>query len=160
MNPATFGEDGTRSPSCLLLVGFGHALHDRPWTIFFSLTDLHRFTDSSTIGLSNLAHHDLDDRSESLHLLLHSATLYTIPEARTVANVACAASLPRKQFRQPLRKVKRMCDRVHCCAERLGRVVAVGQSVYEGSERCSLGAVLWCCRSDEEEDGSCVDGKL
>lgn len=72
-----------------------------------------------TIGLANLTHHDLDNRSECLHLLLYGATLYTVPEACTVANVACAACLSRKKLCQTLCEVKRMCDRVDCSAERL-----------------------------------------
>ena len=126
----------------------------------FSLPDLRHFADSSALSLPNLARDDFDNGSECLHLLLHGTTLYTVPEARTITNVACTACLPCKQLRQTLREVECVCDRVDWCAQWLGRVVAVGQRVDEGSERCSLGAVFRRCRCDEEENGSCVDCEL
>jgi hypothetical protein len=67
-----------------------------PYFIVSSCADLSRSQDDSTIGLANLAHYDFDNRSERLHLLLHGATLHAIPEARTVANVTCTASLSRQ----------------------------------------------------------------
>jgi hypothetical protein len=93
----------------------------------------------SSLALANLAHDDLDDRTERFHLLLHSAALHTIPEARTVTNVACAACLPRKQLRQALREVQSMGDRIDRGAQRLAGVVPIGQSVDEGAERRCLG---------------------
>jgi len=114
---------------------------------------------SSTLTLANLAHNDLDNRAESLHLLLYSATLNTIPEARAVPNVASAACLPRKQLRQALGEVKSMGDRIDRCAQRLAGIVAIGQGVDKGAERSCLRSVFGRRRCDEEENGGCVNGK-